>query len=126
MKPGNIHVFHGERGFGIQRPLDTCCELTRVRRVECKGGLRTINRMRDPGHGSCKRSALGERKDLRRRRALGILLETLHPVFLDRIVQKRERKPIVKEASAGANHPWPPAVRLPGNAEPRGEIMRYC
>ena len=40
-----------------------------------------------------------------------------------RIVQEGERIPVIEEAGAGAEDPRAAAVRLPGDAETRGEVL---
>ncbi len=64
-----------------------------------------------------------KRKEARRFGTLGILLETANAVFLHCIVQKSERKTIIEQSGAGAEHPRAAAMRLPCDAEPGRNIV---
>ena len=90
--------------------------------VESKLGVGPVKRARDAIDGSGQRAAAGEREDADGVGADGVLFEAVDAVFLNGIVQERQRIPVIEEAGAGAENPPAPAVRLPGDAEARGKV----
>src|SRR5690349_8295540 len=125
METREVHIFDSDGGVRVEGSLHACCNLSGVRGIGCERRLRAIDGGRDSRYRCGRSSTEGEGEDARGLDAFRILLKPVNSAFLNRIVQKREREAIVKQACSGAKDPLPAAVRLPRDAEAGRDVMRY-
>src|SRR5438128_12155431 len=99
--------------------LDTDVGLRAVRRRELRVGAK--DRGSDPRCGSDSTTTSGCREHAGRVSIGSNLLEGLHPVFLDRAVEKRQRQAVIEKPKAGAHNPF--LRGTPSQADPWTEVI---
>ena len=125
VEAGDVHVLDGDGGVGIERTLHAGGEFAGVGGRGVEAGVGAIDGVREAIDRRGQRAAAGEREDADGVGADGVLFEAVDAVLLNGIVQEGERIAVVEEAGAGAEDPRAAAVRLPGDAETRGEVVRW-
>src|SRR5689334_11174463 len=112
MESCDIHVLYGNSCVGVDGALRADGELSSVRGRGIKIWIGAVDRTRDTVEWTGERARPGQRERTDSITANSVLFEGVDSIFLNGIVQKRQRVSIIKQPSPRAEHPWTTAIRL--------------